>query len=65
MPDGRVHTAITVTVRDMSDDDVAGLRDRLTQAYLAGDGAEVVRIMELIAQAEAKTPEQPPRQHAA
>jgi hypothetical protein len=49
----------------MSDDEVAGLRERLTQAYLAGDGAEVVRIMEQIAQAEADATEQPPRQHAA
>jgi hypothetical protein len=49
----------------MSDEDVAVLRDRLTRAYLAGDGAEVIRIMELIAQAEAAAPEQRPRQRVA
>ncbi len=41
-----------VTVGDMTEEHVAGLRDKLTRAYLAGDGAEVVRLMELIARAE-------------
>ncbi len=52
----------------MSDEDVAVQRERLTQAYLAGDGAEVVRIMELIARAEAERPatdQRPTRQQAA
>jgi hypothetical protein len=32
--------------------DLAALREQLTRAYLSGDGAAVVRIMDLIAAAE-------------
>jgi hypothetical protein len=34
-------------------EEIAVLQEKLTKAYLAGDGAEVVRIMDLLAQAGA------------
>jgi len=46
----------------MAEVDVAVLREKLTRAYLSGDGAAVVRLMDQIAEAEraAKaTPEAP------
>jgi hypothetical protein len=42
-----------VTVGDMTDE-IADLQQKLTKAYLAGDGASVVLIMEQLAEAEAR-----------
>jgi hypothetical protein len=57
------------TVDDVSDepiDDVASLNQQLMKAYLAGDGAAVVRCMELIQAAEqARTPVAQAQQKAA
>jgi hypothetical protein len=46
-------------------DEIAQLREKLTKAYLAGDGASVVLIMEQLAEAEAKARESDPQPAAA
>jgi hypothetical protein len=48
----------------MGTEDVAALTEKLTRAYLAGDGAAVVRLMELIAAAECNGEARTPRKES-